>query len=53
MSRPEETARTADPSAEPAEESRDGGALIDTPVDADVNAAVHDDDEFEEGEEVI
>jgi hypothetical protein len=48
MSRPEETARPADPPADPADRQRGGGALIDADVEADVNAAVPDDDELED-----
>jgi hypothetical protein len=45
MSTPEETARRADLEAEPAEGRREDGALIDADVEADVNAAVPDDDD--------
>ena len=48
MRTPEETVRRADLEAEPAEGQRENGALIDADVEADVNAAVPDDDEFED-----
>jgi hypothetical protein len=48
MSMPEERVRRADLEADPAAGQRENGAVIDADVEADVNAAVPDDDERDE-----